>query len=223
MGFLDKLRSLLIEDVDDTEMDDDVKVEEVIEDVKVNVDPIESIVEEMQDEEVADEPKVEEVVEKVVVKEEKMHTIDLAANHRKEEVKAKRERMIREDAASFILHPVVSPMYGKKGEDIKVEPKAKVEVKTKTKKDDPLTTVISPFYGKCMNENKEETKTVMEQVAFEETNVEEETSENKEFNYVEASQEMVIPLQDLLGDDQNDNTVQISLFNDDNFTNQDKE
>lgn len=221
MGFLDKLKNLLIDDDEiNDEYDDEVNVQEIEEEVKVNVDPIESIVEEMQDEK---EIEVEtEVVEEVKVKEEKMHTIDLKSNARKEESKnvAKRQR---EDAASFILHPVVSPMYGKKGEDIKVEPKVKKEVKRSNKIEDPLTSVISPFFGKTSNKVKEENRIEEEIVTAQVQNENNILNENSDINYVEASQEMVISLQDLLGDDQNDNTVQISLFNDDNFENQDKE
>ena len=140
----------------------------------------------------------------------------------KETIKS-RPVMKKEEKKEYEFTPVISPIFGAKEENAKAKTSTKTPnvnmPRARKRKENPLGTIISPYYGvNELEEFEEEAKKEQEEIIMTETRDELSSQEMPAdlLQKVEEEEEHTLPLEAILADDDTDteDLLQISLFGD---------
>ncbi len=218
MSVFKKLASLLFEETDAEILADDELEPIEIKETKKQSEKMEKA--KKEDEQ---SPLNSHKAETVNVDEKKFVTIDLEEKPKekkepqveKNHEEVKRVKKTRIEVKEYEFSPVISPMFGS-DEEKETKPKKKpaVSVMKRPKKNNPLGTIISPYYGvseleefeaKAQQEIKENEKIKMEEIPLQETDI-----------YEKEEEIQSLPLEDMIEhtdvNDKEEDLVQFSLF-----------
>lgn len=124
--------------------------------------------------------------------------------------------VVHEDKKEYEFAPVISPIFGSKDETVVEKGKSTIITLPKKKRDNPLGTVISPYFGlgeleefksEAQEELVKKEKSLLEEVPVEEI---EQYEEEDDVNSISIDE--IIVEKDL--DEEEDDMMQISLFGD---------
>lgn len=215
MSIFRKLSSLLFE-----ENEEDTGLEDELVDIGINRKhntQERSFTFEEKEERKEPEHETMEFVKEEPQEEKKFVSIEISEEKPKEIVipnvrQSERSTMPKTEKKEYEFSPVISPIFGSKEEDKGLARKTISVGASKPKKQNPLGTVISPYYG--IHELEEFEAEAKEEIEKNEKSKYEFVAE--EDNVILDSEEDIdsIPLEDLLSDKEEDeeDVIQISLF-----------
>lgn len=234
MSIFKKLTSFLFE-----ETDADIIAEDELEEVTLKTKKEKPIKQEPLKETVP--PKVDEAEAFHTAKPETKKFVSIDLETKKEVVKEEkniketvvkpRSVLKKDEKKEYEFTPVISPIFGAKEETVKVtgnnQKSITIPRAVGKRKENPLGTIISPYYGvneleafeeEAKKDIEEKAKSKQEDIVMKEDHSElkEEALQEEMLQYVEEEEEHALPLEAILAEDEkeSEDLLQISLFGD---------
>lgn len=161
----------------------------------------------------AKEPKKEEKKFVTIDLEEKPKEKEKESIVLSEEPLRVKKPVMREEKKEFEFSPVISPIFGSSEEESKPKKKSAAPLPQRSKKKNPLGTIISPYYG--VGELEEFEAKAQEKIEEKEKLKKEELGQQEVEKYDLEEEINSVPLEDMIektpGED-SDDLMQISLF-----------
>ena len=223
MSVFKKLAGLLFE-----ETEAEVLAEDELEPIEIREKPKKTVTQPVTEENTHTQmesyfnPHAASMPKEAKKEEKKFVTIDLEEKPKEKEKEAivlseeplrVKKPVKREEKKEFEFSPVISPIFGSSEEENKPKKKSAAPLPQRSKKKNPLGTIISPYYG--INELEEFEAKAQEKIEEKEKLKKEELPEHEVEKYDLEEEIRSVPLEDMIektpsGD--SDDLMQISLF-----------